>query len=171
MTLIRPDLDIWEPGEHNGTFRGNNPAFVTATAALDFWEDDELTRDVLRKGAMVSAFLAEIASDMGDLETEVRGRGLLQGLDCKQPGVAEEICRRAFAQGLIMETSGPESTVVKLMPPLTIDEAELQRGLDIVARCAADVMADRDLADLAEAPVLAASAAVPAGGDAGGIDG
>jgi diaminobutyrate-2-oxoglutarate transaminase len=167
VTLIRPELDIWEPGEHNGTFRGNNPAFVTAAAALDFWESDQLTRDVLRKGAIVSTFLAKIARDMGDLEVEVRGRGLLQGLDCKEPGVAEQICERAFAQGLIMETSGPESTVVKVMPPLPIDEAELRRGLDIVARCAAEVMVERELSDLPRATALAEAA----GGAAGEIKG
>ena len=37
LTLIRPELDIWSPGEHNGTFRGNNAAFVTATEALNWW--------------------------------------------------------------------------------------------------------------------------------------
>src|SRR5690606_30309222 len=54
LTLMRPDLDVWEPGEHNGTFRGNNAAFVTAMAALDeFWTDDALHREVERKGARI----------------------------------------------------------------------------------------------------------------------
>jgi diaminobutyrate-2-oxoglutarate transaminase len=40
---MRPDLDVWSPGEHNGTFRGHNPAFVTATAALEHWRSDAFT--------------------------------------------------------------------------------------------------------------------------------
>jgi diaminobutyrate-2-oxoglutarate transaminase len=51
IVLIRRDLDCWQPGEHNGTFRGNNLAFVTARAAIDeYWTDDVLARDTVRKG-------------------------------------------------------------------------------------------------------------------------
>jgi diaminobutyrate-2-oxoglutarate transaminase len=47
VTLLKPELDVWEPGEHNGTFRGPNPAFVTATAAMDFWAGEGLEKETL----------------------------------------------------------------------------------------------------------------------------
>src|SRR5690606_4595019 len=51
LTLFRRELDVWAPGEHNGTFRGHNPAFVTATAALKtYWQDDSFTAQTVRKG-------------------------------------------------------------------------------------------------------------------------
>lgn len=133
LTLIRPDLDIWDPGEHNGTFRGNNPAFVTATAALDFWESDTLRQEVERKGHLVREHLEALADDDGLHGNTVRGRGLVQGLDCQSGVVAAEVSAAAFERGLVLETSGPESTVLKVMPPLTIDTVHLERGLAILS--------------------------------------
>ena len=137
LTLIRPELDIWKPGEHNGTFRGNNAAFVTAAAALDRWRDDSLEREVRRKAARVRAELEAIAAEQESLRGTVRGRGLLQGLHTPVPGLAEQIAAAAFERGLLVETSGADSDVVKLMPPLTIDDAELAQGLQILAKATA----------------------------------
>lgn len=134
LTLIRPDLDVWEPGEHNGTFRGNNPAFVTGTAALEeFWLDDGLTRAVQRKAQMVRARLVEMADRFSPHVIDLRGRGLIQGLACADPGFAAAVTAEAFARGLILETSGAAGHVVKLLPPLTIDDRALHAGLDILA--------------------------------------
>ncbi|MCY3733692.1 MAG: diaminobutyrate--2-oxoglutarate transaminase [Chloroflexi bacterium] len=133
LTLIRPDLDIWSPGEHNGTFRGNNAAFVTATEALNWWADDSLPAEVGRKAAIIRAELEAIAADYESLRAAPRGRGLLQGLHTPIEGLASRICGAAFERGLLMETSGgAASNVVKLMPPLTIDDADLDRGLAIL---------------------------------------
>ncbi|GAA2580569.1 diaminobutyrate--2-oxoglutarate transaminase [Actinomadura fulvescens] len=134
VTLMRPELDVWEPGEHNGTFRGFNPAFVTATAALEeFWSGEGLEKQTLAKGEQVERALQEIALEhAGAIET-VRGRGLVWGMVMKDPELAPRICAEAFERGLLMETSGPEGEVVKLLPPLTVTEAELARGLEIIA--------------------------------------
>ena len=132
LTLIRPDLDIWSPGEHNGTFRGNNAAFVTATEALNWWTDDSLQNEVQRKAEIIRAELESIAAEHETLSATVRGRGLLQGLHTPIDGLASGICREAFERGLLMETSGgAASDVVKLMPPLTIADDQLARGLDL----------------------------------------
>ena len=65
---------------------------------------------------------------------EVRGRGLHPGAGrSSDPAVAGRVCRAAFARGLVIETSGPECEVVKLLPPLTIGESELADGLEIIA--------------------------------------
>lgn len=133
LTLIRPDLDIWEPGEHNGTFRGNNAAFVTATEALAWWRNDSLEAEVGRKASIVEAELTSIATEHEWLRATPRGRGLLQGLHTPLDGLATRITNEAFQRGLLMETSGgTASDVVKLMPPLTIEDAELERGLAIL---------------------------------------
>lgn len=134
VTLIRPELDQWEPGEHNGTFRGHNPAFVTARAALEtFWQDDELTNDVLSKGEQVRSVLEDLAGKCGLGRESVRGIGLIQGLDLENTALARDVCRRAFDGGLILESSGPESTVLKIMPPLVVDPTTLEEGLDQLA--------------------------------------
>jgi diaminobutyrate-2-oxoglutarate transaminase len=132
LTLIRRELDIWDPGEHNGTFRGNNAAFVTATEALRYWTDDKLTREVERKAAIIKRRLEEIAAHFPAAKATWRGRGLIQGLHCDVPDLASEATSAAFERGLIIETSGPDSEVVKLLPPLVIDDATLNKGLDIV---------------------------------------
>ncbi len=140
LTLIRPELDIWGPGEHNGTFRGNNAAFVTATEALDFWQDDRLAREVQRKSDIVRTELEAIASEHESTRATVRGRGLLIGLHSPLDGLASQVCRAAFERGLLLETSGgAASDVIKLMPPLTIDDEDLERGLAILRESVAAV--------------------------------
>ena len=133
LTLIRPDLDIWSPGEHNGTFRGNNAAFVTATEALNWWTNDSLSLEVRRKADIVRSELESIATEHEALHATVRGRGLLQGLHTPIDGLAPRIAQAAFERGLLIETSGgAASDVVKLMPPLTIADDDLDRGLSIL---------------------------------------
>lgn len=129
LTLMKPEVDDWEPGEHNGTFRGHNPAFVTATTALrTYWSDDALQQDVAARAAQLHERLALFA---GLAEgSEVRGRGLLAGVAFADKEAAEKIAKAAFARKLLVETSGPSSEVVKIMPPLTITEEELAAGLD-----------------------------------------
>jgi diaminobutyrate-2-oxoglutarate transaminase len=133
LTLIKPELDVWGPGEHNGTFRGHNPAFVTATAALRrYWADDQLEQSTLAKGQRVESALHELAGSLpGDLE--VKGRGLARGLGFAQAELADQVAASAFQRGLLLETAGPESEVAKIMPALTITDAELAEGLDIFA--------------------------------------
>jgi diaminobutyrate-2-oxoglutarate transaminase len=133
VTLFRSDLDVWEPGEHNGTFRGHNPAFVTATSALRFWEDEDFGAEIARKSAQIGATLDRLVHAHPVLEAERRGRGMIQGLACV-PGLASRITAEAFELGLIVETSGPEDEVVKLLPALTIPEAQLDEGLELLVR-------------------------------------
>lgn len=140
LTLMKPELDTWAPGEHNGTFRGNNISFLAATEALNYWKDATFSQKISEKSAKIRIFLKEIAAQYADsLKTEVRGRGLLQGIAFHKEGIAEEVCSIAFEKGLIMETSGPKSEVAKVMPPLTIDEDGLEQGLKILQQSIAEV--------------------------------
>ncbi|MEV7525944.1 diaminobutyrate--2-oxoglutarate transaminase [Streptomyces sp. NPDC091371] len=135
LCLFKPELDLWEPGEHNGTFRGNNPAFVTATAALEtYWSDGILRERTLILGRRVESVLRELCAEHAGLGATHRGRGLVWGIEFTHKERAAEVCRRAFEHGLLVETSGPEGEVVKLLPPLTVTTDELDEGLDILAR-------------------------------------
>ena len=156
ITLFRRELDVWEPGEHNGTFRGCNPAFVTATEALTFWEDDTLSKSVAKKGARVSAVLEALRTAYPELEATERGRGLIHGLACADASVVGEIGTAAFEAGLMMETSGAECNVLKVLPALNIDEDELERGLLILDEAIATVLnVERRLASGDEWEVVA----------------
>ena len=139
LTLFSPELDVWAPGEHNGTFRGHNPAFVTATAALRrYWANDDFQQGHLTKVIdMVQDALTKIAIEVEG--TSVKGRGLLTGLRFNDTDAAGKIAAKAFEKGLLMETSGPEDEVVKLMPALTIELDVLERGLNILTDCVSEV--------------------------------
>lgn len=133
VTLIKPELDTWKPGEHNGTFRGNNHAFVTAAKALEtYWADDTLERDLEKKINHLGDRLKKMAKGYDRKLVTAKGRGFMQGLECRDGELAEKICRRAFDNGLIIETSGADSQVVKCLCPLTITLEELDKGLDIL---------------------------------------
>lgn len=138
LTLLRPELDVWAPGEHNGTFRGNNLAFVTATRTLEiFWTHDTLQRTILDKGDRIDQALDGIAT--GRDGVTVRGRGMAKGLAFAQAEEAAKVCTAAFDRGLLMETAGPSDEVAKLMPALTISYDELDEGLSILAEAVVQV--------------------------------
>jgi len=135
LTLFKPELDIWEPGEHNGTFRGNNPAFVTATAAIEtYWADSQMEKQTLSRGEQVEAVLSAISEEHSEDVVNFRGRGLVWGLEFHDKDRADAIAKRCFELGLLIETSGPQSEVVKLLPSLTITPEELDEGLRVLAR-------------------------------------
>lgn len=140
ITLIKPEYDQWGPGEHNGTFRGNNLAFVTATEALTYWEDDNLSQAIQKKADILADTLHDFVDVYPELEGQVRGRGLMQGLACGKDDIAEQICAAAFKRGLIVETSGPNDEVIKFLPPLIIDEEGLREGLHRLGESIKDVL-------------------------------
>jgi diaminobutyrate-2-oxoglutarate transaminase len=132
VTLLRPELDQWEPGQHNGTFRGNNAAFVTATAALHkYWCDDRLTRRVAEHDRTLRSEMEAVATRHASV-TEVRGRGLAWGIEFDDGEVAARAAGAAFERGLLVETAGPDGCTVKLLPPLTTTRHDLETGLAIL---------------------------------------
>jgi diaminobutyrate-2-oxoglutarate transaminase len=134
LTLFRAELDIWKPGEHNGTFRGVNPAFVTGTAALrTYWRDTALEDSTLAKGQRIAAALTELAQSVPDTAMRVRGRGLARGLAFENGELARKVSSVAFERGLLVETAGPEDEVIKLLPPLTATDQEIDQGLALLA--------------------------------------
>jgi diaminobutyrate-2-oxoglutarate transaminase len=145
LVLIRPALDCWSPGEHCSTFRGNQLAFVAATATLEqFWTDNTFATDIQHKGVFMRAFLHEHIAAKLDGVT-VRGAGMVCGLDGHRvhPAWARHVQELCFERGLLIECSGRGDTVVKVLPPLTIDYAALSEGCYILAEAAASAYQTR----------------------------
>ena len=132
MLLFKPDLDQWKPGEHTGTFRGNNLAFVAARVAIEqYWGNDDLTNAVFYKEKILRERLEAIAAKHPEQDIDVRGRGLAYGFEIRSDlSAAGEISAKCFENGLVIETAGAEGQVVKFLPPLTISEKRLKEGLE-----------------------------------------
>ncbi|AXH13545.1 diaminobutyrate--2-oxoglutarate transaminase [Halarcobacter bivalviorum] len=133
LLLFKPDLDQWKPGEHTGTFRGNNLAFVASKVSLEnYWQNDDLSNAVFYKEKILKDRLEKIMKKYeGEYKIELRGRGLAYGLEFKDDAsIAGEISSYAFEEGLIVETCGNQDQVVKFLPPLVIDEETLTDGLN-----------------------------------------
>jgi diaminobutyrate-2-oxoglutarate transaminase len=136
LLLMRPELDQWRPAEHTGTFRGNQAAMVAAAAGLEVFADERLDERATELGGDVVAHLAPLLA--GASQLELRGRGLLWGLDLSRRdptgSLAASVARACFDDGLIVERVGRNDTVLKLLPPLTIAREHLHEGLDILVR-------------------------------------
>ncbi len=133
VVLMKPELDQWKPGEHNGTFRGNNLAFVTAKAAIEhYWSDNSFSQEIKRKGNYISSRLKNIVNLYGEGNFTTKGRGMFQGINCVNGDIAGKITRNAFKRGLIIETSGADDHIVKFLCPLIISDINLKKGIDIV---------------------------------------
>lgn len=140
MLLIKEGLDAWRPGEHTGTFRGNNLALVSATAAINiYWRCRTFSQGVQRMGGLMRRRLEAIASQHGN-SFAVRGRGMALGFDCQMTEIAEAAARKAFEKGLIVERCGSVDQVVKFLPALTIDSETLIQGLEIFEEALAETL-------------------------------
>lgn len=141
ILLIKPELDQWQPGEHTGTFRGNNLAFVASVAALNtYWRDDQFSQAVKQKAAVLDEALEQTAREFSMLNACPRGRGLIYGLEIPEPGFAKRVSQAAFEKGLIIELAGATDQVVKFLPPLVIDEETLLDGVNIVNETIAELL-------------------------------
>jgi diaminobutyrate-2-oxoglutarate transaminase len=133
LLLMRPELDVWQPGEHNGTFRGNNLAFVGATAAIEhYWSDATFSHAIQVRAELVYDRLSQIAGSLPTGAARIKGRGLLIGLEFNDPAIGETTSKRLFERGLIAETCGACQQVLKLLPPLNIELQDLHFALDII---------------------------------------
>ncbi|MGB6103518.1 MAG: diaminobutyrate--2-oxoglutarate transaminase [Pusillimonas sp.] len=144
LVLMKPEHDIWKPGAHNGTFRGNNMAFVTAAQALDsYWRDDRFAQDTQRKERVVRDWLENLVHSYPGAGLSVRGRGLIQGLVTSDDDLANLIAKKAFERGVVIETSGANDEVLKLLPALTIEDELLARGLEVIERSLAEALSEK----------------------------
>ncbi len=142
ILLLKRDMDIWKPGEHNGTFRGMQLSFVGAKAALEYRDEGDLGAQTARKGDIMSRFIEErILPLSGNLSH--RGIGLVHGVDFSREsitGMSKLVSAECFKNGLIIERVGRGDDTLKLMPPLVIEESEMLQGLEILEKAIKTVL-------------------------------
>jgi diaminobutyrate-2-oxoglutarate transaminase len=139
---MHPHLDVLSPGEHNGTFRGNNLAFVTAKRALElFWSDDRLTKEIEKKANLIEKKLTDLATKYRGVR---KGRGFIQGVAFADLRLATAASKAAFERGVVIETSGANDEVLKVLAPLTISTSLLEDALNRVEAAVSDAKAELD---------------------------
>lgn len=130
MNLVKPDHDAhWQPGEHTGTFRGQGLSFVAGREALRYFEDDQLMQLTRQRGEMIHQRLQALATRFAEAGFAARGRGMIQALDVADGARAKAIARECFDTGLLLSPCGAGGRVIKLIPPLTIPDDDLDTGL------------------------------------------
>jgi diaminobutyrate-2-oxoglutarate transaminase len=136
LTLIKPELDLLEPGEHTGTFRGNQLAFIAGARALELFNDLAIESEVRANEATIATFLDRKILSL-DERLAARGLGMIWGIDTAgidpSGALAATISKQCFADGLIIERVGRSDAVLKILPPLTIGAEDLEAGLAILA--------------------------------------
>lgn len=134
ILLMKPELDLWKPAEHNGTFRGCNLSFVGATAGINYNIEHNINQNVLENAKYIENYINEkIISKIPEIE--LRGIGLIWGIDFSKVGndnIVKYIIKECFDNGLIIEAAGRKDLVLKILPPLIINKDELKEGLDII---------------------------------------
>lgn len=141
LLLVKPEYDIFRPAEHNGTFRGNQLSFVGATAGIRYFVDHKIGNEVKRKEQLIGDFIKEQILPI-DNRLQSRGIGMIWGIDLNaiEAKLALEVVHKAFDRHLILEVAGRSDGVLKIMPPLTIEDDKLQVGLEIIRDCIKEVL-------------------------------
>lgn len=134
MNLVKPEHDRhWSPGEHTGTFRGQGFSFVAGRVALEaYFRDGTFMEEVRRKGAIMAERLDATAKNIPGGRAEVRGRGMVFGLDTHDGEFTKAVVAECFERGLLMGACGPAGRVLKCIPPLTIPDEDLTEAFDIL---------------------------------------
>ena len=133
LVLFRPELDIWEPGQHTGTFRGNQLSLIAGKAGLEIFVEENITAEVNRKAKIVEQFLRDEIATL-DSRIQYRGLGLIWGIDFSafDGDMTKPLIAACFKNGLIIERVGRDNNVLKIMPPLVIEDELLIKGLQII---------------------------------------
>ncbi len=136
LTMLRPELDVLRPGDHTGTFRGYQPAFVAAVAALGVYEKENIEATTRHNGALTAELLAGVVLPL-DERIESRGLGMIWAIDTvaidPTGALARAIADQCFENGLIIERVGRNDTALKLLPPLNIEAGHLAEGIHVLA--------------------------------------
>ncbi|MGH2851292.1 MAG: diaminobutyrate--2-oxoglutarate transaminase family protein [Solirubrobacteraceae bacterium] len=145
LILYDKRLDVWNPGAHIGTFRGNQLAFAAGVAAVEIIRRDGVLDNVRELGAYALGMLEQLAGEF-PIVAEARGSGLMLGFELADPltgapdrDAAIAVQRGALERGLIVELGGRHDAVVRLLPPLNVSRRTLDQALEILREAVADV--------------------------------
>lgn len=131
IVLMRPELDVWNAGEHSGTFRANSVAFVSAVAMFKMWSDRQFTAAFERTADKLQEHFDRLVKKYPNVIKKKRGRGLMAGLKCCSQEVVRHVHDVVFQNGLLIEASGLDRDVIKVLPPITISDHELDHAMSI----------------------------------------
>ena len=149
--LAKEDYAVLTPGNHGSTFGGNPLAMAAVKAVLGVVGDPVFLEEVRFKGAILKNALWLIAGRVPG--AEVRGEGLLLGLDLKDSRLAKEVFERCLEEGVLVNVIG--GTTIRLAPPLTVTKTEIRHALDAL-RGAVDGLVDIPFGATAEAQAAVA---------------
>ncbi|MDW1850429.1 pyridoxal phosphate-dependent class III aminotransferase [Vibrio sp. Vb0888] len=144
LLVINKQHDTWKPGEHTGTFRGNQLAMVSGAKALEIIQRDNLVEHANIAGQYLRYGLESIQKRVNCI-AEVRGKGLMLGVEIKTPNgelnkfgepqadseLTLSIQRAALERGLIVEKGGREGAVIRFLPPLIISFEQIDFALRV----------------------------------------
>jgi 4-aminobutyrate aminotransferase len=153
-------MEVWGPGAHGSTYGGNPVACAAALATMDLL-DGGLIENARIRGDQARLGLESLAGRYSELIRDVRGLGLMIGVEFDTADHAEEVQWASFERGLLVLECGKSS--VRLSPPLTVSEAEMATALRIFAE-AVEAVATHDPEVLAEATAAGAMTGVEASG-------
>lgn len=140
LVLFKPELDIWSPGEHNGTFRGVQLSLVAAKAGLEIMINENVPDEVKRKEQIVKEYLEKEIKPMLQEGQEIRGIGLVWGIEFKDGKLARQVLDKCFENKLMVELAGRGDSVLKIMPSLVIEDELLMQGLEIIKKSMEEVI-------------------------------
>lgn len=140
VTLFKKELDVFKPGEHNGTFRGCQLSMVAGLAALEMTVEQDIPAQVRRKEKIVKEYLDKEIKPLLKDKMEIRGIGLSWGIEFNDGKLARAVLDKCFEKKLIIELAGSYDSVLKIMPSLVIEDELLIKGLNIVKESIQEVI-------------------------------
>jgi 4-aminobutyrate aminotransferase len=120
----------WFPGSHGSTFGGNPVSCAAAIATIETIEEEGLIERAGKLGKQALATLKELGAHPA--VTEVRGLGLMMAVEFVSSEVQNKVRKKCLENGLIVVYCGLKENVIRLMPPLNIADADLERGIEIL---------------------------------------
>jgi len=127
----------WKPGTHGGTFGGNVVACAAAVATIRVMKEEKLIENAAARGAQLMAGLRKLQAEFSQIG-EVRGAGLMVGVEFGRPGApdtaaAKAVAKAAFERGLMLLGCGTYDNVIRWIPPLVVTEQQIDEALKIFA--------------------------------------
>jgi diaminobutyrate-2-oxoglutarate transaminase len=133
LVLLKPELDIWESGEHKGTFRGNSLTFLVANETLKyFWSDQDFIQSLTYKSNFLLAEIERIFRPVID-SISIKGKGLFYGIEfINKQSLALKVAKQSFTRGLLIDVCSAQDKILKIFPPITIEDIDITKGIEIL---------------------------------------
>lgn len=132
--IARAEIMKWQPGNHGSTFGGNPVCCAAALATLDLVESD-LMRNAQQMGEVLMQGSKDLAKRHSVI-TDVRGRGLMMGIELNDPALVKRVVLGAFQKGVLLLGAG--KSTIRLAPPLVIDDEDIRIALSTIGELLSD---------------------------------